>query len=100
VGDPVSVRRIGAASPTFRIPRRSASASLRAVALLGEVIDSNGHVVFGSAVKHTPALIAALPEFKQIPARFRDFLIDDLALAKDTCDNLEQAVASAREAAA
>lgn len=74
--------------------------SPRVVRLLGEIIDSNGDVEFGAATMHTGALMAALPEFKQIPTLFRDFLVQDLALAASSCSNLEQAVASARETAA
>jgi hypothetical protein len=74
--------------------------SPRAVGLLNLIIDSNGDVEFVNAAKHSAALMAALPEFKQIPTHFRDFLITDLALASTTCGSLEQAVASAREAAA
>lgn len=74
--------------------------SPRAVGLLDHIIDSEGDVEFGAAAMHSGALMAALPEFKQIPARFRDFLVLDLRLASDSCESLEQAVESAREAAA
>ena len=73
--------------------------SPRAVGLLGEIIDARGDVEFGEAVKHAGALMAALPEFKQIPTRFRDFLVHDLGLASEHCTSLEEAVASARIAA-
>jgi len=71
-----------------------------AVGLLSEIIDSNGDVEFGEALKHSGALLAALPEFARIPARFRDFLVRDLGLASRDCETLEQAVVSARQAAA
>lgn len=74
--------------------------SPRVVGLLGEIIDARGDVELGEAVKHAGALMAALPEFKQIPSRFRDFLVDDLALASPDCTSLEEAVTSARIAAA
>jgi len=74
--------------------------SPRAVKLLNEIIDSKGDVEFGAVARHTGALVVAIPEFKQIPQRFRDFLVDDLGLASDRCTTLDQAVASAREAAA
>lgn len=74
--------------------------SPRAVGLLNEIIDSNGDVDFGAATLHTGALMGALPEFKQIPPRFQHFLVHDLGLASERCDTLEQAVASARIAAA
>jgi len=74
--------------------------SSNAVGLLSEIIDSNGDVVFGAAAKRTGALMAALPDFKQIPSLFRNFLVDDLALAADTSESLEQAVSSARQSAA
>lgn len=72
----------------------------RAVELLNEIIDSNGDIEFGAAAVHGPSLMAALPEFKKIPGRFQEFLVRDLGLASERCENLEQAVASAREAAA
>ena len=74
--------------------------SPRAIDLLNQIIDSNGDVEFGAAATHGPALMAALPEFKQIPARFQHFLVHDLGLASQSCETLEQAVASARVAAA
>jgi hypothetical protein len=91
----------------FKSPRSALHAlftrlgvSPRAVDLLDQIIDSNGDVKFGAAAAHTGALIAALPEFKQIPGRFRDFLVNDLEIADDGCESLEQAVISAREQAA
>jgi hypothetical protein len=94
-------------SERFRSPREAMHAlfarlgmSPRAVGLLDEVIDSRGDIEIRRATRHAGALVAALPEFKQIPARFRDFLVDDLALAEDSCETLEQAVVSARESAA
>jgi hypothetical protein len=74
--------------------------SPRAVALLNEIIDSNGDVDFGAAALHTGALMGALSEFKQIPPRFQHFLVHDLGIASESCETLEQAVASARIAAA
>jgi hypothetical protein len=74
--------------------------SPRAVGLLDEIIDSKGDLEFGAIARHTGGLMRALPEFKQIPLRFRDFLVDDLGLASNTCEHLDEAVASAREAAA
>ena len=71
-----------------------------AVRLLGEIIDANGDIEFGEAMKHSGALMASLPEFARIPGRFRDFLVEDLGLASAGCKTLEQAVASARETAA
>ena len=70
------------------------------VHLLDEIIDADGTVAFASATRRTPALMAALPDFARIPARFRDFLVHDLELAAESCETLEHAVASAREAAA
>jgi hypothetical protein len=74
--------------------------SPRIVRILSQILDANGDVELGAVALHTPALMGALPELHQIPARFRDFLVHDLALADDRCSNLDQAVASAREAAA
>ena len=74
--------------------------SPRAVRLLGEIVDTRGDVEFGEAVKHAGALMAALPEFREIPSRFRSFLVHDLGLASESCADLEEAVVSARIAAA
>jgi hypothetical protein len=72
----------------------------RAVGLLNEIIDANGDIEFGAAAVHGGALMAALPEFKTIPSRFQHFLVHELGLASESCETLEQAVASARVAAA
>ena len=74
--------------------------SPRAVRVLNEIIDSNGDIEFGAAALHTAALIAALPDFKQIPPRFQHFLVYDLGIASESCETLEQTIASARKAAA
>lgn len=74
--------------------------SPRAVALLSEIIDARGDVDFSEAIKKSRSLMAAVPEFKQIPARFHHFLVHDLALASKRSQDLEEAVASARVAAA
>lgn len=74
--------------------------SPRAVGLLGEIIDARGDVELGEALRHTGALMKALPELKTIPSRFRTFLVHDLGLASERCADLEEAVASARMAAA
>ena len=71
-----------------------------AIHLLDQILDANGGVDFSTATRHAPALLAALPEFKRIPRRFRDFLVEDLALASASCVDLEEAVASARQVAA
>ncbi|MDH4017243.1 MAG: hypothetical protein OEV20_07890 [Actinomycetota bacterium] len=74
--------------------------SMHAVSLLDRVIDESGDVDFGRASRSGPALLAALPEFHQIPELFRRFLIDDLALAPAECETLAEAVAATRMAAA
>lgn len=74
--------------------------SPRAVGLLRDIIDTRGDVDFGEATRRAGALLTALPEFKAIPSRFRSFLVDDLELASAECRDLEEAVASARVAAA
>ena len=38
--------------------------------------------------------------FQEIPDRFRDFLVDDLAIAEPSSETFEKTVASARERAA
>jgi len=74
--------------------------SVKAVSLLDRIIDESGDVDFARASRSGPALLAQLPEFHRIPALFRDFLVDDLALAPASCENLAEAVAATRIAAA
>jgi len=71
-----------------------------AIRLLDQVLDANGGVDFTAGMRIGRSLLAAVPEFKQIPHHFRNFLVDDLCLASASCVDLEEAVASAREAAA
>lgn len=72
----------------------------RAVKLLNEILDERGDIELGAVARRSTHLMASLHEFQQIPVRFRDFLVEDLALADAVCENLEEAVASARQAAA
>jgi hypothetical protein len=74
--------------------------SSRAIALLNEIIHEGGDVDLGAVARHGPSLTAALPQFLEIPERFRDFLVDDLAIADPESPTLEKTVASARECAA
>ncbi len=73
---------------------------MKAVGLLDRVIDDGGDVDFKHATRHGPALLKELPELQQIPARFRDFLVEDLGLASADCGTLAEAVVSTRIAAA
>lgn len=74
--------------------------SPRAVGLLGGIIDARGDVELGQAAKQAGALMTALPELKEIPSRFRNFLVYDLGLAAESCADLQEAVVSTRFAAA
>jgi len=71
-----------------------------AVGLLDEIIHEGGDVDLAAVARHGPRLLAALPEFLEIPERFRDFLVGDLAIADIGSATLEQTVASARRRAA
>ncbi len=71
-----------------------------AVRLLDSILDERGDVDFGAATRRAGPLLRALPQLKEIPVRFRRFLVDDLDLASPGCTSLEQAVVSAREEAA
>ncbi len=73
---------------------------VKAVGLLNRIIDDDGDVDFTHATRHGPALLAVLHDLQQIPVKFRDFLVDDLALASPECATLAEAVASTRVAAA
>jgi hypothetical protein len=67
-----------------------------AVGLLNEIIHEAGDLDLGAVARHGAPLMAALPQFLEIPERFRDFLVDDLAIADPACTTLEKTVASAR----
>lgn len=71
-----------------------------AVGLLNEVVHEGGDVDLTAVARHGPRLVAALPQLLEIPARFRDFLVEDLAIADPASATLETTVASARERAA
>ncbi len=89
-------------SPGAAMQRLFASVGVdgRAVRLLDEIIDANGDVDFTAATRRSGALMSALPELRQIPLRFRGFLVDELGIASDACADLAEAVVSARETAA
>ncbi|MGH0038180.1 MAG: hypothetical protein ACQGVK_24375 [Myxococcota bacterium] len=74
--------------------------SPRIVRLLNAILDDNGDLELGALASKSVVLMTAVPEFQQIPTRFRDFLVVDLDLADRRCGNLEDAVVSARRAAA
>ena len=73
---------------------------MKAVKQLDRIIDDGGNVDLSSATKHGPAILAVLPDLHRIPDLFRDFLVDDLALAPASCATLAEAVAATRIAAA
>jgi hypothetical protein len=73
---------------------------MKAVKLLDRIIDEHGDVDLARATRSGSALLAALPHFHRIPGLFRDFLVDDLAIASRDCESLAEAVASTRVAAA
>jgi hypothetical protein len=74
--------------------------SPRIVRLLNHILEDGGDLDWRAVALHSTALLGSLAEFQQIPVRFRDFLVVDLALADPTCESLDHAVASARCAAA
>ena len=74
--------------------------SASAVGLLDRIIDEHGDVDFARATRQGPKMLAAIPEFQRIPGLFRDFLVEDLALASSDCTTLAEAVTSARVNAA
>lgn len=70
------------------------------VSLLNHVLDEGGDVELGVVAARSASLAKALPELHRIPERFRRFLVHDLALADPACTSLDEAVVSARKAAA
>jgi len=72
----------------------------RIVDLLNEIIHEHGDVDLSAAARHGARLTAALPQFQEIPERFRTFLIEDLAIAEPGSADLTAAVVSARLRAA
>ena len=74
-----------------------ARSALRA---LDQAVGPFGELDFQAIARHSVSLGLAVPRLLEIPARFRTFLIDDLALADPGCTTLEEAVVSTRHAAA
>jgi hypothetical protein len=68
----------------------------KALAILNEIVHEGGDVDLAAAAHHWKGVAAALPALHQIPARFRDFLVKDLGLAKTRSASLEAAVVSTR----
>ncbi len=75
---------------------RRVGVDAKAVGLLDRIIDEQGTVELGEAVRHAGALLRAVPALERIPERFRLFLVDDLDLASGHCPSLEAAVESTR----
>jgi hypothetical protein len=72
----------------------------RAVHLLNEIVHEQGDLDLGAVARHGAGLTAALPHLLEIPERFREFLVEGLAIADPESPSLEAAVASARRRAA
>jgi hypothetical protein len=68
----------------------------KALAVLNQIVHEGGDVDLAAAARHWKGVAAALPALHQIPARFRDFLVQDLGLAKPASASLEAAVVSTR----
>jgi hypothetical protein len=68
----------------------------KALDVLNKIVHEQGDVDLAAAAHHWKAVAAALPALHQIPARFRDFLVEDLGFAKPKSTGLEAAVVSTR----
>ena len=71
-----------------------------AIELLEELIGEQGELEWSAVGQNPLKLGATLPRFLEIPARFRQFLVEGLGLASPDDETLEQAVVSTRERAA
>jgi hypothetical protein len=74
--------------------------SARVLAILNQIIHEEGDVDMAAIAHHWRAAAGAVPDFHEIPTRFRDFLVHDLKLADPASKNLEDAVSSTRRNAA
>jgi hypothetical protein len=72
----------------------------KTVGLLDQILGQQGEVELGEAAAHARGLLGSLSDLKRIPARIRDFLVVDLGLAAERCEDLESAVRSTRVRAA
>jgi hypothetical protein len=71
-----------------------------AVSALGDILGERGDLDLAAIGRSPLKLGATLPRFLEIPARFRTFLVEGLALADPAGSTLEEAVVSARLRAA
>lgn len=67
-----------------------------AVSALNEILGDHGHIDLAAIGRSPVKLAALLPRFLEIPAHFRNFLVEGLALADASGRTLEDAVVSAR----
>ncbi|MDJ0785198.1 MAG: hypothetical protein QNK05_00230 [Myxococcota bacterium] len=74
--------------------------SPRVLAILNQIIHDDGDVDLSAIAHHWREAAGALPAFHEIPTRFRDFLVRDLAIADPESRTLLQAVTSTRRNAA
>ncbi len=70
------------------------------VALLNEIVHEDGDIDMAAGARQLRRVTSALPRLHEIPARFRTFLVEDLALADADSTTLESAVESTRRNAA
>ena len=71
-----------------------------AIEALNEILGDRGELDWAAIGRPPFKLSAALPRFLEIPVRFRNFLVEDLALADEGGETLEDAVVSTRFRAA
>lgn len=71
-----------------------------AVAALGDILGERGNLDMAAIARSALQLGVTLPRFLEIPARFRIFLVEGLALADPAGRTLEEAIVSARIRAA
>ena len=71
-----------------------------AITALNEILGEQGDLDWTAIGRSPLKLSAGLPRFMEIPVRFRDFLVEGLALADPGDGTLEDAVVSARHRAA
>jgi len=74
--------------------------SARGLAILNQIIHEDGDVDMAAIAHHWREAASAVPDFHEIPTRFRDFLVHDLKLADPASKSLEEAVSSTRRNAA
>ena len=71
-----------------------------ALVALDQMVGPDGVLDFRAIARNPVRLGRAVPQFLEIPVRFRRFLIEDLGLADPDCETLEEAVVSTRQRAA